>query len=295
MNLKLFLITAGLYLSLASLIFLINSNAKEISLAADIFPRILEVNQPLMYKDSTINAGSVLWEFGNGDKSRKPFGSYKFKKEGKYLVRLTVNKSVKDTFYVVVNKPTSVAIPVKSLSIFGNAVGIVGQEIHFKVLGPKVEWSEWYFGKTGKVESRDQESFHTFSEVGEYKVKVLTNLNPKIALTHNIKIIPQFKTTEIVSLKKPEQKPSGGAPDKLLIQIQNIANGCNLSSIYNHIVKDFLCLNMHVKVSVNGKSSIDFYSYCQSLQLGNEVKIDQVTPEIDPKTGCVGKIQILQH
>ncbi len=295
MNLRLFLLTAGIYLSLACLIYFLNSSSKDVTVAANIYPRVVEVDQPINFKDSTERAGSILWEFGNGDKSYKSSGSYKYKKEGRYLVRLIINKIKRNTFSITVRKTEIAAPQIQPLSIFGNRVGIVGQEIHFKLLGPKVDWSEWYFGKSGKVESRDQETFHTFSEVGEYKIKVLTNLNPQIALYHNIKIIPQYKTTEIVSLKKQEPKSTGSSPDKLLMAFQEIANGGNLSSIYNQIVKLYLCSNLHVKVLVNGKSTIDLYSYCQSLQLGHEVKIDQVTPEIDPKSGCAGKIIVQQH
>ncbi|MCS2282397.1 PKD domain-containing protein [Bacteroides thetaiotaomicron] len=48
----------------------------------------METGETVHYADSTCNARSWLWEFGNGDISHERSGEYVFKKPGRYQVRL---------------------------------------------------------------------------------------------------------------------------------------------------------------------------------------------------------------
>lgn len=67
-------------------------------------PIEVEVGEAVHYADSTRNASSWLWEFGNGDVSHERSGQYVFKEPGRYQVRLQVDHSLEKKQIVKVNR-----------------------------------------------------------------------------------------------------------------------------------------------------------------------------------------------
>lgn len=299
MNNKLALTTFGIYIALASILYFIISAFTQVPMRASVYPRVISVNEEIFFADSTSDANSTLWEFGNGSKSSRRKGSYKFKVPGRYIVRVTVNNEKNDTFMVTVNKPALVYKRDSTVYVYANKSGIVNQKIHFRAMGGNIEWCEWYFGESGKIDARGHEAFYAFNKVGEFSVKLITNLNPQKPVTYEVSISPEYKVTEnVVPVPKAAPKGGGGGggeTDEFKSRLQALANGANFSVHYNFLVNKFLCNNSKVPVLVNGKTTSDFYSYCQGLQINSGVKIDQVTPEINPKTNCASKIIIVQH
>lgn len=300
MNKKLAFITIIIYLALADIIYMLMPLFKDRPIKASLYPSQVHINQPVLFRDSTDGAESVLWEFGNGDQSTKPLGRYTFKEPGKYVVRLTIDQKRHTTFFVDVTKPKTVAMKDTTVTIYADRTGITGQKIHFKAIGPQIEWCEWHFGKDNNIDARTPEAFYTFAKPGTYEVFLLTNLNPVKPKIHTIAIKPQYKVTENIVLKKPNSKPSSGGDkadeksEELKKRLQAIANGQNFLTNYNYLLKKHLCSNPKVVVVINGKKRTDFYSYCQGLQMNSGATIRQVKPEINPQTLCVTMLNIQQ-
>ncbi len=293
MNARLTLITLLIYSVIAATIFFAFKGSTDNKVLASVYPRELTVNDVMFYNDSTPNTNSRLWEFGNGNKTSRAKGTYQFKKAGSYLVKLTVNNQLTDTFLVNVKAPVLQYVKDTAITIYANPTGIVGQNVHFKILGSDVEWCEWYFGESGKIDARDPETFHSYSAPGTYQVKLVTSLNPNTGIYHTIKITPAYKLADNVITAEPAAG-GGGTPD-LKQYIQKIADGGNFNSNYKYVVQNFLCNNARVAVITNGKPGNDFYSYCQFLQLKSGITIDNVATESDPKTNCINKLTITQH
>ncbi|HTF81165.1 MAG TPA: PKD domain-containing protein [Cytophagales bacterium] len=296
MNNKLALLTFAIYTALAGIIYAVSSLSQERTIRASVYPRVITVDDKIVFADSTKGANQILWEFGNGSKSFKRKGAYKFQQPGTYIVRLTIDESQRDTFIVKVTQPAMVYKKDSSIFIYANGSGIVNQNIHFKAMGTEIEWCEWYFGESGKIDSRSHETFHSFTKPGEYQVKLITNLNPKKPVVHKISITAEYRVTEPIVIKPPAKGGGGGGPkDEFKERLQKIANGASFNEHFNYLVKKHLCSNSKVPVLVNGKSTADFYSYCQGLQINTGTKIDKVSTELNPKSGCVSKIIVVQH
>ena len=297
MNKKLLLITTGIYLLLAGIVYLFISAFKDTTIKATLYPKNIHLNELVYFNDSTSGTSSIVWEFGNGDKYEKAKGTYLFKETGKYKVRLTINNKSHQTFLVDVAPSIKISRVDSSVKILADVTGIVDQKIHFKALGKNITWCEWYFKGMGKIESRALETFYSYDKPGKYEVYLITNLNFKKPKKHMIEIEPQYKITENIIIK-PVEKPSGGGKeeksDEFKIILQNIANGNDFNSNYNYLLKKYLCGYTKTPVIVNGGKSVDFYSYCQGMQISSNITIKTATIELNSKTNCPVKITIEQ-
>jgi len=297
MSLRLKVITVFIYSALAVLLFFVVKWLHPPVIRAFVYPREVFINDTIHYADSTAGVSERLWEFGNGYKSVSSRGIYKFRKPGRYIVRFTGNREYKDTFLVIVKKPEYAYVKDTSIVIYAKETGMVGQNIHFKALGPGIEWCEWYFGESRRIDARDIETFHVYNSVGSYDVKLITNLNQHVPVIKTIKIEPYYKILDNMfnSDKVSGNGGGGGDDDKLKETLQEIAKGGDFNLNFNYIVKKYLCGNSHVTVVVNSKAPTDFYSYCQSLQINSDLTIDQVTSKLNVRTNCMVKLTIKQH
>jgi FOG: PKD repeat len=297
MNKKLLLITSGIYLLLAGILYLFIATFKDSPISATLYPKNIRLNEFIYFNDSTEDASSIVWEFGNGDKYEKAKGSYQFKEIGKYKVRLTINNKNHQTFLVDVSPAIQVAKVDSSVKILADASGIVDQKIHFKALGKNIQWCEWYFKGMGKIESRALETFYSYTKPGLYEVYLITNLNFNKPQKHTIEIEPQYKITENI-IVKPAKKPEAGKkeekPDDFKLTLQNIANGNDFNSNYNYLLKQYLCGNAKTPIVINNTKTTDFYSYCQGIQLKSNTLIKSAVIELNPKTNCPTRILITQ-
>jgi hypothetical protein len=295
MNKKLILLTCGIYLLLAGLIYIGIQVFKENPIQATLYPKHIFLNDPIFFTDSTKNAHSVVWEFGNGDTYIKPKGQYVFKEPGQYKVRLTINDNAHQTFLVDVAPAIKQHKIDSTVKIFAESYGITGQKIHFKAMGKNIDWCEWHFNGMGKIDSRALESFYSYNKPGVYQVYLVTNLNFNKPQKHTITIEPQYKITENIVIP-PKEKAGGGAKaekeDEFFTVMKEIANGNDFNKNYNFLLKKYLCGNSKTPVIINGGKTIDFYSYCQGLQINTNAQIKSAVLEMNAKTNCVTKINI---
>jgi len=298
MSKKLAFLTIALYLTIAGVIFSVSAIMKEKPVKASIYPVRIFAGQTITYSDSTEDAKVLLWDFGNGSRSRISRGTCEFPKAGNYEVVLTVNNKKQVRFPVQVKEPELVYKKDSSVFIYAHSSGIVGQKIHFKAMGNGIDWYEWYFGESGKIDARASETFYSFKKPGTYEIKLITNLNYHKPEKHLIKIVSQYEVTENVVLDVPNKNNAGGgggggaSADDLLVKLQEIARGSNFSSNYKYIVSKYLCSNPNAPVVVNQSQISDFYSYCQNLQLKSGQVILSVDKEMRPGSKCVSRLLI---
>ena len=126
-------------------------------------PIEVEVGEAVHYADSTRNASSWLWEFGNGDVSHERSGQYVFKEPGRYQVRLQVDHSLEKKQIVKVNRRANNYGSDQLVKIEAPATAFQGEIISFKGYGPSREW-RWQFGESGIVDSREQNPLYAYSE-----------------------------------------------------------------------------------------------------------------------------------
>lgn len=286
MNARLTFITLLIYVSVAMAIFLVVKNSGDDPVYAAVFPRVLIVGDVLTYRDSTPNAKSYVWEFGNGtgNKKFKANGTYRFLKPGSFLMRLTINNKLADTFRITVN-PKPVDLPVdSSFTIYAPKTAYIRENIQFKALGGHMEAFKWSFGESEKVDSREEVAFHSYSRAGKFEVKLTTNFG---IATHKIEIID------------PTEPPPEGPPPPpdLKGSIQKLAgSGDNFNKLFNSIVGQFLCGNKRVPILVNGKNADDFYLYASTELRGDASKrVDDAKTESDPRTNCISKLILTVH
>lgn len=297
MNIRLTIITLLIYTSIAMVIFFTIKGMTVNKVQAAVFPRELTVNDAIYYSDSSAHATSRLWEFGsNNNQTSRAKGYYRFRQPGKYLVKLTINNQLADTFLINVKPVPKIKYDLDTaFTIYASATGIAGQNVLFKIRGANVSFAEWYFGESGKIDSRDIETFHSYSAPGKYEVKLVTDLNQNNPIYHTITISPAYTLKDNVITTEAPAGGGGGGGSDLKQYLQKIASGGNFDKNYHYIIDHFLCNNTHVAVTTNGKGGNDFYSYCQNLQLNSGITIDNAATETDPKTGCVNKLIITQH
>ena len=98
-------------------------------------PIEVEVGEAVHYADSTRNAGSWLWEFGNGDVSHERSGQYVFKEPGRYQVRLQVDHSLEKKQIVKVNRRANNYGSDQLVKIEAPATAFQGEIISFRGTG----------------------------------------------------------------------------------------------------------------------------------------------------------------
>lgn len=295
MSARLTIITIALYGVLAIGIFFTTKLLRPNVVLANVYPRELTTNDVMHYTDSTENAQNSLWQFGyNNNYSVKRKGNYKYPKEGTYLVKLIINDKLADTFSVIVKNPKISNFKDTAITIYAGDKGVVGESVHFKILGSNVEYCEWYFGESGKMDSREQEAYYTFNQPKKYLVKLITNLNPKVPILHEITISPSYKSTLIASTdNKPSTGGVGtGSGGQIKDYMQKIANGGDFQSNYD-LIRKCLCKGNPV-IIVNGKKIDYIYSYLQNLKITGGL-IKNVTTESDSITHCVKKLTVLSQ
>lgn len=293
MSARLIIITITLYGLLAIGIFFTTKLLSPHVVLANVYPRELTTNDIMHYSDSTENTKGSLWQFGyNNNYSVKRKGNYRYPKEGTYLVKLIINNELADTFSVTVKNPKITYFKDTAISIYASNKGVVGENVHFKILGTDVEYCEWYFGESGKMDSRDQEAYYTFSQPKKYIVKLITNLNPKVPILHEITIAPSYKSALIGTTGRTSGTGGGGSGGQIKDYMQKIANEGDFQSNYD-LIRNYLCKG-NPTVIVNGKKIDYIYSYLQNLKiLGGIIK--SVTTESDSITHCVKKLTVVSQ
>lgn len=281
-------------LLLAGLIFLFKSSLfDKRTVNARILKDEIFLNEDLVYSDNTANAKTWQWEFGNGDRSNKQNGTYRFKKSGAYIVRITVDGKLQQQFPVNVKDTVATAAKDTLITINGPTRGIVNEEIRLEAQG-NARIYEWSFGETGRVDVKGPTALYTYHNPGTYFVKLSTDntIHPvyqKVLITN-----PDSTVNAIVAPGESEAK----GIDDIRSHLQAIANGADFNSQYYYLVNKYFCGDEKVTVNVesNGESKqTDFYSYCMRLTFGGGVNIDEAQVTLKPKSTCSSMLTVKQH
>jgi len=279
---------------LAGLIFLLKSSLFD---KREINARILKdeifLNEDLVYSDNTINAKSWLWEFGNGERANTQNGSYRFKKAGAYIIRLTVDGNMQQQFPINVKDTIPAATRDTLLTINGPTRGIVNEEIRLEAQG-NARIYEWSFGETGRVDIKGPTALYIYHNPGTYFVRLRAD-NVSRPIYHKILITsPDSVVNTIIAPGEGEQQ----VVDDIRARLQAIANGADFNNNYYYLVNKYFCGDEKVAVNMeaNGeRKQTDFYSYCMRLTFGGGITIDEAQVALKAKSSCSNLLTVKQH
>lgn len=278
-------------LVLALVFMLIRNMLRTRVIDAHLLRQEIFLNEPLVYTDNTSGAEKWVWEFGNGDKSLKQNGSYRFRRSGSYIIRLTVDGDMKQQFPVIV-KDTVAAVVNNTIAINGVTRATTGEQVRLDAVGD-ANLFEWAFGETGRVDSHGRSAFYTFHNPGSYTVTLRTDKS-QVPVYHTIIVEAPFDAGVIVD-------PGAGAAqmqNDFREHLQAIANGRDFNTHYNYLVRNYLCNEDQTTVQASdetGRKVTSFYSYCMGLPFGKNVVIDNVELAVLPKKTCVNAVTVQQH
>lgn len=281
-------------LLLAGLIFLLKSSLFD---KREINARILKdeifLNEDLVYSDNTPNAKKWLWEFGNSDQSKQQNGSYRFKKPGAYIVRITVDGNMQQQFPINVKDTIAAAVRDTLLTINGPTRGIVNEEVRLEAQG-NARIYEWSFGETGRVDIKGPTALYIYHNPGTYFVRLRAD-NVSRPIYHKILITnPDSAINAIVAPGEGEQR----VIDDIRARLQAIANGADFNNNYYYLVNKYFCGDEKVAVNMesNGeRKQTDFYSYCMRLTFGGGITIDEAQVALKAKSSCSNLLTVKQH
>ncbi|PST83462.1 PKD domain-containing protein [Pedobacter yulinensis] len=281
-------------LLLAGGIFLFKSSIFDNkAIDAQILKDEIDLNEDLVYTDNTKGAKKWLWEFGNGDKSTTQNGSYRYRKAGAYIVRLTVDGELKQQYPVNVRDTVRSTIDTL-VTISGPTSGVINEQVRLEAEG-NAKIFQWSFGETGRVDITGRTALYTYRAPGRYWVKLM-NDQTRRPLYHVIEITdPNADLNgEIVAPGEGERK----VVDDIRARLQAIANGADFNTHYYYLVRKYMCNKEKVTVAIdqNGeKKQKDFYSYCMGLTFGGEIVIDEAQVTVAPNSACATLLNIKQH
>ena len=260
-----------------------------------------EVNERLMLSVSdtaAIRGKQLKWEMGNGDTlMRNAYVSYTYRKPGKYLITLNIDKTHSVNKYIKIISGMEHAAIDSIPRINGVSEGYQGEELVFSAQGDGIDTWLWEFGESGTVDAYEQQVVYSYDFPGEYTILLQTNTT-KYPVEHRIRILPRFeKAEELVTVDSLSM-----AQEDIKKHLQAIADSeVSQRAVYyehtNYIRKKYFCTDAEqVVVIINDEKYNDFNGYCQGLHFlesnrKRRVSIDEVKIN-DFK--CVKSIHVAQ-
>lgn len=293
MNRDLNLTTRAL-LATGGLLLMLFWLTSEPTVRATVSPIQVSLGQPVYFSDSTRNAESHRWEFGNGAMMRRAKGQYTYKQAGSYLVRLTVDDDYQRTFRVTVRPGPPVNLRDSVVQLYGPLTGYQNEKLTFVATGGRSQSFAWRFGESarlgesGHIDSRDQTAIYSYAQPGPYTVVLTTDLT-KYPLKQNILIRPGFRRFN------PPVDSTDLAGNDIRQRLQAIADGKPFNANYYYVLNRYLCKRDYAAVQVNTTKLNDFYSYCMGLRFDRGVQVDEVNIDSDTLTRCIFRLNVTQH
>lgn len=284
-NIRFLIIMAAIVICIVTAFLIRYFSDREIE--AFITPTEVELGNSVHFSDSTYNAHSWLWEFGNGDSAVTRSGEYRFKEVGKYMIRVTVDDDLVKKILVNV-RPVAKNDQHELVRIIAPQSALQGEYVTFRGEGAAKEW-RWEFGESGMVDSRDKSTLYAYATPGIYEVQ-LTTETTQYPIRHTIEILPDYQANDTTDVLTQ-------IGNDIREKLQAIVDGGSFNVNYNYILHTYLCNNPDVPVQVNHNKLNDFYSYCQGLHLvgRKNTLIDQVVVDLgDSGSDCITQLLVTQ-
>lgn len=256
-------------------------------ICATVSNKEMALNDSLSFRDSTIGAEKVHWEFGDGEDSYKRIGFHRFREEGKYQIRLTVDDALQKYFIVNVRKNRR-GIIYRPIRIVAPNKVLQNERVVFMADGNASDW-RWEFGLSGTLDSQDRNPIYSYSLPGSYEVRLKTE-SMEYPIVHHIEVLPEFAdadSSDVLSLIAADIQE----------HLQRIVDKRTFNEDYNYVLKKYLDGNSEVMVSVNNEKENDFYSYCYGLNIMGKQRstvIDEVVIETTSDASGVKKLLVSQ-
>lgn len=254
----------------------------DVPIRATVYPQNVELGTPIYFSDSTKNAQTVTWEFGNGDLTNQRSGEYTFNEEGQYQVRLTINNTKCTYFLVNVKAPKNDA-NTNAIKIIAPDVAFQNERVVFMADGKSDNWN-WEFGETGMLDSKERNPIYFYSKTGTFQVKLFTS-NMKYPVFHTIRILPGGTTP-----------PPPPPPSDIKLYLQKIIERKGSFNENYAKIKSLLKANDNMPVLVNGTKENTLYDYCTGLKIMGKQQstlIFEATEELD-SNGKIKRLLVTQ-
>ncbi|MEZ5045258.1 MAG: PKD domain-containing protein [Saprospiraceae bacterium] len=153
----------------------------------DISKLTPEVNENIVFSNTSQHATSYSWDFGDGNKSTLKSPSHTYAAIGTFTVSLTATGEggTNSTSKMI----DVMAIPPQADFMMDKSTAEVGETVSFTNLSENATSYEWDFGDGNS--STEAEPTHAFTEVGTYTVKLTVMAEGKTHSTSkSIEIIP---------------------------------------------------------------------------------------------------------
>lgn len=195
------------------------------ALSAAISKTEMTVGDTLYFSDSTENALTWAWYFGDGGMDTTKKGMYVYNTEGAYDVKLVVNESEEKVFKLKVNPKEITDAPPSPIEAATSTFMVNG-----KLMGPKIKIGEmitcnaqagsdlsidWEFGESGIIDSHSPQYTYTYKKPGKYTI-ILRSTKGDNTKTTKYPLIVEAVTSPAPA-KAPAKAPAGGGGAKPVI------------------------------------------------------------------------------
>ena len=262
------------------------------------------VDERVSLVDSTINATSRLWDFGDSTETTTDrFPTHRYRRPGRYIVSLTVNKCCRDVQEIEIKPRPSTQMLAQIQGPTGQVT--VGDRVPFMEKTDGATAWEWTFGESGKVDARDRQVTYAFQSAGYKTVTVYVNSpNGKLSGTFSVNV--KNKDTDVKpQMVTPKEiagaaKPTGAAKKALFeTKLRSFLTQDNFSA-RNKLVGDMeqlICNNMIQVLWItpvlkkNKKKGFD--DFCREV-IGDKdtYNITELSIDFDNTKDCVNAVTV---
>jgi hypothetical protein len=261
-------------------------------------PSSAMTEQKISFADSTDDAKSWLWDFGDGSYGstlQNPTHSYT--KAGKYIVKLTINGKCDDFKDINVEPKPMTALELAHIQ--GPSEAKVGQGVKFTEITEGATAYEWLFSESGKVDSREKSPTYAFKSVG-YKTITVYVTSPKGRTTGTLTVNVKDKDVAIVAPSNPapvDNTPKYTTQEKKDIFLNNFTTFVTTTDDATRQksmekFRQFIC-GADAPVYKNGKDAVGIILFCKDLQNKNKYcKVKSMTIDWNDGADCLKAVHL---
>jgi PKD repeat protein len=262
------------------------------------------VDEKVSFADSTVNATSRVWDFGDStETSAERFPTHRYKHAGRYIVALMVNNSCRDVQQIDIKPQPAIQMLAQIQGPTGQVT--VGDKVPFMEKTEGATAWEWTFGESGKVDARAKEVSYAFQSAGYKTVTVYVNSpNGKLSgtFTVNVKnkdtdVKPQMVTPKEIA---GAAKPTGAAKKALFeTKLRSFLSQDNFSA-RNKLVTDMeqlVCGNniqvLWITPVLKKNKKKGFDDFCREV-IGDKdtYNISELSVDFDFNKDCVNGVTV---